>query len=65
VLDGTVLLERALRFGNDQLAEHAAHGIEGERTGGQLDLTGRRDDVGAFAYVEDESIAVGANDRGE
>jgi hypothetical protein len=65
VLHRANLVERVPRLVRQQLAQHSGHGIEGEDTGRDLRLAGRRNDVRALAGVEHEGIAVSTHDCSE
>ena len=65
VLHGADVVERLARFGRQQLVEHPFHRVEGERARCQLELARGSDHVRAFARMEDESVPIGANDRGQ
>src|SRR5262249_15860383 len=62
VLNSPELLERGARLEGQHLLEDAGDGFEGERSRGELNLTGRRDNVRLFADVDDEGLAVETDD---
>jgi hypothetical protein len=64
VFDRTELGQRALQFLGQQLRDHAAHRLEIEALGRQLDRPRRRHHVRFLTHMHDEGVAIGADNRG-
>jgi hypothetical protein len=65
VLDRTEFFQRFLRCRGNQLAQNPSDGLERKRPRRQLDLTRSRNHIRTLSDMQDERVAVGADDGGQ